>query len=74
VLALPLPYGATYTATADGFHVVMKDYDYAAGAKLLNSTLSFDDFVAAMKDGKVVLNVHTDKFNPGEIGGVVTVG
>ncbi len=74
VLALPLPYGATYTATADGFHVAMTDYDYAAGAKLLNSTLSFDDFLAAMKDGKVVLNVHTDKFNPGEIGGVVVVG
>ena len=71
VLALPLPFGANYAATADGFRVTMRDYDYAAGAKLLNSTLSFDDFVAAMKAGKVVLNVHTDAFNPGEIGGTV---
>jgi hypothetical protein len=71
VLALPLPFGANYAATADGFRVTMRDYDYAAGAKLLNSTLSFDDFVAAMQAGKVVLNVHTDAFNPGEIGGTV---
>jgi hypothetical protein len=74
VLALPLPYGATYTPTADGFHIVSKDYDYAAGAKLLNSTLSFDDFVAAIQGGKVVLNVHTEAFNPGEIGGLVVAG
>ena len=71
VLALPLPYGATYHATSDGFRIVSRDYDYAAGAKLLESTLSFEDFVAAMKAGKVILNVHTDKFNPGEIGGKV---
>jgi len=71
VLALPLPYGATYHATRDGFRIVSRDYDYAAGAKLLASALSFDDFVAAMKAGKVILNVHTDKFNPGEIGGKV---
>ena len=49
----------------------MKDYDYVAGAKLLNSTLSFDDFVAGMKSGLIVLNIHTDKFNPGEISGLV---
>jgi len=71
VLALPLPYGATYHAARDGFRIVSRDYDYAAGAKLLGSTLSFEDFVVAMKAGKVILNVHTDKFNPGEIGGKV---
>lgn len=71
VLALPLPYGATYRATRDGFRIVSRDYDYAAGAKLLGSTLSFEDFVAAMRAGKVILNVHSEKFNPGEIGGKV---
>ena len=71
VLALPLPYGATYHATKDGFRIVSRDYDYAAGAQLLNSALSFEDFVAAMQAGKVILNVHTDRFNPGEIGGRV---
>jgi hypothetical protein len=71
VLALPLPYGATYRATRDGFRIVSRDYDYAAGAELLNSTLRFDDFVAALQAGKVILNVHTERFNPGEIGGTV---
>jgi len=71
VLALPLPYGPTYHSTRDGFRIVSRDYDYAAGAQLLGSTLSFEDFVAAMKASKVILNVHTDKFNPGEIGGKV---
>ncbi|MES2989575.1 MAG: CHRD domain-containing protein [Pseudomonadota bacterium] len=70
-LALPLPFGADYTATPTGLHIAMRDYDYAAGAALLKSTLSFDEFVAAMKSGLVILNVHTDKFNPGEIGGAV---
>jgi hypothetical protein len=71
VLVLPLPYGPSYRSLPHGLRVTMHDYDYAAGAKLLNSTLSFDDFVAAMKSGLVVLNVHTDKFNPGEISGKV---
>jgi len=71
VLVLPLPYGPNYHPTPHGIHVRMANYDYAAGAKLLNSTLSFEDFVAAMKSGLVILNVHTDKFNPGEISGKV---
>ncbi|MDB5692880.1 MAG: hypothetical protein JWO81_1943 [Alphaproteobacteria bacterium] len=71
VLVLPLPFGPNYRSTAHGIHVKMVNYDYAAGAKLLNSTLSFEDFVAAMKSGLVVLNIHTDKFNPGEISGKV---
>ena len=70
-LALPLPFGLGYRPTSGGMHVTMKDYDYVAGAKLLNSTLSFDDFVAGMKSGLIVLNIHTDKFNPGEISGLV---
>jgi hypothetical protein len=71
VLVLPLPYGPDYRATPHGLRVKMANYDYAAGAALLKSTLSFDDFVAAMKSGLVVLNVHTEKFNPGEISGKV---
>jgi hypothetical protein len=71
VLALPLPFGPDYHATKRGLRVKMKDYDYVAGAALLKSTLSFDDFVAGMKSGLIVLNVHTDKYNPGEISGLV---
>ena len=71
VLALPLPYGANYHPRPAGMRVTMKDYDYVAGAALLKSTLSFDDFVAGMSGGLIVLNVHTDKYNPGEISGLV---
>ena len=71
VLALPLPYGPTYRATPGGVRVKMRNYDYVGGAKLVNSTLSFDDFLAGMRSGLIVLNVHTDKHNPGEISGLV---
>lgn len=71
VLVLPLPYGPAYRTLPHGLHVKMAGYDYDAGAKLLNSTLSFGDFVAAMKSGLVVLNVHTDRFHAGEISGKV---
>ena len=74
VLVLPVPYGANYQPTKDGLRITMKDYDYAAGAALLKSTLTFDAFVAAMRSGLVILNVHTDKFNPGEISGKVKEG
>jgi hypothetical protein len=73
-LVLPLPYGAQYRATRSGLRVTIRDYDYAAGGKLVNSNPTFDDFVAAMRSGLVVLNVHTDTFNPGEISGLVTEG
>ena len=71
VLALPLAYGPDYTKTPNGIRVKMRNYDYVAGAKIVNSTLSFDDFVAGMKGGLIILNVHTDKHNPGEISGLV---
>jgi methyl coenzyme M reductase alpha subunit len=74
VLALPLPYGPDYHAEKWGLKVRMKNYDYVAGAALVKSTLSFDDFVAGMKSGLIVLNVHTDQFNPGEISGLVVPG
>jgi hypothetical protein len=71
-LALPLPYGAAYHPKPNGMHVVMKGFDYASDAALVNSKLSFDEFVDFMKKGLIVLNVHTNKFNPGEISGLVT--
>lgn len=74
VLVLPLPFGSDYHATAHGLHVTMKNYDYAAGAKLLGSDASLDDFVAALDQGQVILNVHTGKFPNGEISGTVVSG
>lgn len=74
VLVLPLPYGTNYRPTHDGFRVRMRDYDYAAGAKLLGSDATFDHFVAAMAGGHVVLNVHTNRFTDGEISGTVAQG
>lgn len=71
VLVLPLPYGADYRATRTGMRLRMEDFDYGARAGLLRPALPFDDFVAALRSGLVVLNVHTDAFNPGEIGGPV---
>jgi hypothetical protein len=70
-LVFPLPFGPLYHPTPRGIHVKMDKYDYAAGAKLLNSSLPFDDFVAAMKSGLMILNIHTEKFNQGEISGLV---
>jgi hypothetical protein len=68
---LPVPYGANYRATKTGFHVSMRDYSYAEGAKLLNDQDSFDEFVNALNAGKIVMNIHTDKFPDGEISGKV---
>jgi hypothetical protein len=73
-LVLPLPYGANYTATKTGFHVTVRNYDYEAGVKLVNSGASLDEFVTAMRAGKILLNVHTEKFPDGEISGAVSDG
>lgn len=74
VLVVPFPFGPDYQAAGNGMRVTAKDYDYAAGAALLRSGLSFEDFVAAMRGGLIVLNIHTDAFNPGEISGRVGGG
>ncbi|MBS0480459.1 MAG: CHRD domain-containing protein [Proteobacteria bacterium] len=70
-LILPLPYGPNYRATKTGFHVTVRGYDYAAGAKLINGGASFDEFVNGLRGQRIVLNVHTDKFPDGEISGTV---
>ena len=74
VLVMPFPFGPHYEAAGNGMRLTAKDLDYAAGAALLKSNLSFEDFVAAMRGGLIVLNIHTDAFNPGEISGRVGGG
>ncbi|WP_372782465.1 CHRD domain-containing protein [Phenylobacterium sp.] len=70
-LMFPLPYGPNYVATAKGFKVDMKAEPYAEGAKLVNSKASFDEFVAALSGGRIVVNIHTNTKTDGEISGDV---
>ena len=70
-LIFPLPYGPDYVATADGFKVDMKSAPYAAGAKLVGSDASFDEFVSSLRNGRLVLNIHTNRNPNGEISGDV---
>lgn len=72
-LVMPFPMGPTYAETKDGFTVTVRDYPYATGAKIVQTPLTFDQFLAALQAGIVVLNIHTDKFNQGEISGTVTL-
>jgi hypothetical protein len=72
-LVMPFPMGPSYAETKDGFTVTVRDYPYATGARIVETPLSFDQFLAALKAGIVVLNIHTDKFNQGEISGKVAV-
>ena len=53
----------------------MKAEPYAEGAKLVNSKASFDEFVAALSGGRIVVNIHTNSKTDGEISGdVVSAG
>lgn len=70
-LIMPFPMGSIYAETKDGFTVTVRDYPYATGAKIVATPLSFDQFLAALKAGIVVMNIHTDKFNEGEISGKI---
>jgi hypothetical protein len=70
-LLFPVPYGAYYVATDRGFHVELKGAPYAASVKKVNSTASFDEFVQALQAGRIVLNIHTNAHNDGEISGDV---
>lgn len=71
-LALPLPYGPGYTATPGGFRVTVKDLDYARAATLGKSDVSFEAFVASLRKGDILINVHTDRAGDGEIAGAMT--
>lgn len=68
-LLTPFPYGATYTATPDGFALSVENYSYAEGAALLQSDMSFETFVSTLGSEFVYLNIHTDAFQDGEISG-----
>jgi len=70
-LAFPFPYGPSYAATAEGFKVEAHGYRYDLSAASVGSKTSFDDFVHAMQAGDVALNIHTNAYHDGEIGGVV---
>jgi CHRD domain len=70
-LAFPLTYGPSYKPTRDGFRVLTGTLDYAKAVAPLAQSISFDAFVAALEKGTVVLNIHTDAFNGGEINGLV---
>jgi CHRD domain len=70
-LVVPFPMGPTYKETATGFVLTVKDYPYATGAKVLESKITFQQFVSALNSGGIALNIHTDKFQAGEIGGYV---
>lgn len=70
-LVFPVPYGPAYAPSAAGFAVRMTAMPYAQGAALVNTQASFADFVSALQTGKVVLNIHTNRFGDGEISGDV---
>ena len=70
-LAFPLPYGPSYKPTRDGFRVRTGVLDYAKAVAPLGQSISFEAFVAALEKGTVVLNIHTDAFNGGEVNGLV---
>lgn len=72
-LVMPFPMGPIYAETKDGFTVTVRDYPYATGAKIVEAPLTFDQFLGALRAGIVVLNIHTDKFDQGEISGKVTL-
>jgi hypothetical protein len=70
-LLLPFPMGPAYTAAPGGFSYKRAGYSYAEGAKILNSAVSFDGFIAALNAKTVLFNIHTNAFKDGEISGTV---
>jgi CHRD domain len=73
-LVMPVPFGASYLPTPQGFTVSVKDYAFATGAALVQTSTGFAGFVTALETGTVVLNIHTDAHNDGEISGTVVKG
>lgn len=73
-LLVPFPYGAAYTDTADGFALRIDDYSYAEGAALLNSQMTFAEFLSTLDTEFVYLNIHTDRVPDGEISGRLVRG
>lgn len=71
VLAFPVPFGSSYAATQQGFAVDTGPQSFAKGMATLGSKARFEQFLAALDRGAIVLNIHTDAFNAGEISGPV---
>lgn len=70
-LVFPLPFGPSYSPTATGFRVAAPGVAYAAGAKLVNTKATFDEFVSSLQTGRIVMNIHTNVQPDGEISGDV---
>ncbi len=68
-LTMPFPMNADYADTPDGFTVTVRHSVYAKSAEILQSGISFDAFLAALRDDPIYLNIHTEKFGEGEISG-----
>lgn len=73
-LLFPAPYGPSYSGGQDSFQVETGKVAYATGAGLVRSKVAFADFVNSLQGGRVVLNIHTNKFSDGEISGDVVPG
>lgn len=68
-LIVPFPFGDSYAETADGFTVTVHNYRYADGQTALGANIPFESFLASLADGKILLNIHTQRFGDGEISG-----
>lgn len=69
-LLVPFVYGPAYIEEGEQrFTLMLADYSYAEGAAVLGSTMTFEEFVAALGSDFVYFNVHTDAFQDGEISG-----
>ena len=70
-LLFPLPFGPSYSPGEDSFQVETGAVDFAKGAALVNAKASFAEFLSSLQAGRIVLNVHTNRFADGEISGDV---
>lgn len=73
LLALPLPFGSGYRAAEGGFVVELNAYDFDAAMATMAASnepvMTFEQFTAALDQGRIVVNIHTDRFGDGEIAG-----
>lgn len=71
-LIMPFPMGPSYFETSDGFMVIQEDAPYGEAAAIVQSELSFAQFLEVLRDDPVFLNIHTERFGDGEISGRLT--
>lgn len=70
-LSFPVPYGKAYTPTREGFRVRGRAIDYDRALSTMKEGVDFATFLGAIDSGSVLVNIHTDRFNDGEISGLV---